>query len=116
MVPPRLSRSTRARTPSGCSRAWGAASSPTRPIFPTPATGLVVRAVDFNGAGLTGLAVLGPDGLSIYQSNGHGGFLPPTEYDVGFEPNGLTVADLTGNGIADLLVSNPLRRRAGPLR
>ena len=28
--------------------------------------------------------------------------------DVGFEPNGLTVADLNGNGKADLLVSNPL--------
>ena len=39
-------------------------------------------------------------------------FWPPTEYNVGFEPNGLTVADLTGNGKADLLVSNPLRRRA----
>ena len=28
--------------------------------------------------------------------------------NVGFEPNGLTVADLNGNGNADLLVSNPL--------
>ena len=74
----------------------------------TPSTGLVVRAVDFSGNGLTGLAVLGPDGLDIYKSDGHGGFLPPTDYDVGFEPNGLTVADLTGNGKADLLVSNPL--------
>ncbi len=42
------------------------------------------------------------------MSNGQGGFLPPTEYDVGFEPNGLTVADLNGNGNADLLISNPL--------
>ena len=49
-----------------------------------------------------------PDGLFIYVSNGHGGFLPPTKYNVGFEPNGLTVADLTGDGKADLLVSNPL--------
>ena len=36
------------------------------------------------------------------------GFLPPTEINVGFEPNGLTVADLNGDGIPDLLVSNPL--------
>ena len=61
----------------------------------TPATGLVVRAIDFNGDGLTGLAVLSSDGLFIYRSDGHGGFLRPTELDAGFEPNGLTVADLT---------------------
>ncbi|HKI18895.1 MAG TPA: VCBS repeat-containing protein, partial [Isosphaeraceae bacterium] len=84
----------------------GRLSNPT--YVPTPAAGLVVRAIDFNGDGLTGLAVLTPDGLFIYRGNGQGGFLPPTELDVGFEPNGLTVADLTGNGKADLLVSNPL--------
>ena len=101
----------------------GLLSNPT--YVPTPATGLVVRAVDFTGDGLTGLAVLSPDGLYIYVSNGQGGFLPPTEYDVGFEPNGLTVADLNGDGKADLLVSNPLgdvqvligqRRRHVPAR
>ena len=84
----------------------GRLSNPT--YFPTPATGLVVRAIDFNGDGLTGLAILTSDGLFIYRSDGQGGFLPPTEIDVGFEPNGLTVADLNGNGNADLLVSNPL--------
>jgi len=84
----------------------GLLSNPT--YVPTPAAGLVVRAVDFNGDGQDGLAVLSPEGLFIYRSDGQGGFLPPTELDVGFEPNGLTVADLTGNGKADLLVSNPL--------
>ena len=84
----------------------GRLSNPT--YFPTPATGLVVRAIDFNGDGLTGLAILSPDGLFIYRSDGQGGFLPPTELNVGFEPNGLTVADLNGDGKADLLVSNPL--------
>jgi hypothetical protein len=84
----------------------GRLSNPT--IFPTPGTPLVVRAVDFSGNGLYGLAILTSDGLYIEKSNGQGGFLPPTEIDVGFEPNGLTVADLNGNGIPDLLVSNPL--------
>ncbi len=84
----------------------GLLSNPT--YVSTPGTGTVVRAIDFNGDGQTGLAVLGPDGLFIYQSDGHGGFLPPTQLDAGFDPNGLTVADLTGNGDADLLVSNPL--------
>ena len=84
----------------------GLLSNPT--YVSTPGTGTVVRAIDFNGDGQSGLAVLGPDGLFIYQSDGHGGFLPPTQLDAGFDPNGLTVADLTGNGDADLLVSNPL--------
>ena len=84
----------------------GRLSNPT--YIPTPTAGLVVRAIDFNGDGQTGLAVLSPQGLFIYRSDGQGGFLPPTELAVGFDPNGLTVADLTGNGKADLLVSDPL--------
>jgi len=84
----------------------GSLSNPTS--FPTPASGLVVRAVDFGGGGPDGLAVLTSQGLLIYRSDGKGGFLPPTELNVGFEPNGLTVADLNGDGKADLLVSNPL--------
>jgi hypothetical protein len=85
----------------------GVFSNPTE--IPTPASGLVVRAVDFGNSGSTGLAVLASNGLYIYvRGNGPGGFLPPTFYPVGFEPNGLTVADLSGNGKADLLVSNPL--------
>jgi len=84
----------------------GRLSNPTS--FPTSTTGLVVRAIDFNGNGLTGLAILSPGGLFIYRSDGQGGFLPPAELNVGFEPNGLTVADLNGDGKPDLLVSNPL--------
>ena len=76
-------------------------------IFPTPGNTLVVRAVNFGDGGPAGLAILTSAGLFIERSNGDGGFLPPTEINVGFEPNGLTVADLTGNGDADLLVSNP---------
>jgi FG-GAP-like repeat len=76
-------------------------------IFPTPGNPLVVRAINFGTDGLAGLAILTSDGLFIERSNGDGGFLAPTEINVGFEPNGLTVADLTGNGDADLLVSNP---------
>ena len=44
--------------------------------------------------------------MSIYLGNGKGGFLPPTTYNAGSDPTGLTVADLTGNGRPDLLVSN----------
>jgi hypothetical protein len=73
----------------------------------TPESGIAVKAVDFAGNGLYGLAVLTGDGLEIYVPNGSGGFLPPVTYDVGFEPNGLAVADLNYDGKADLLVSNP---------
>ncbi len=84
----------------------GLVSNPT--YFSMSGAGLVVRAVDFNGQGLTGLAILTSDGLFIFRGNGQGGFFPPTEYDVGFEPNGLTVANLNDNGNVDLLISNPL--------
>jgi hypothetical protein len=76
--------------------------------FPTSTSGLVVRAIDFGGDGVDGLVVLGPAGLFVYRSDGQGGFLPPTELNVGFEPNGLTVDDLNGDGKPDLLVGNPL--------
>ncbi len=84
----------------------GLVSNPT--YFSMSGAGLVVRAINFDGQGLTGLAVLTSDGLFIYRNNGKGGFLPPTEYNVGFEPNGLSVANLNDNGNADLLISNPL--------
>jgi large repetitive protein len=83
----------------------GRLANPT--ISPTQGTALLLRALDFGDDGLTGLAILGPDGLFIYRNDGRGGFLPPTEYNVGFEPNGLTVADLSGNGKPYLLISNP---------
>ena len=38
--------------------------------------------------------------------NGHGGFDAPVSYDVGFEPTGLTVADINGDRVPDLLIGN----------
>jgi hypothetical protein len=73
---------------------------------PIDVSGLIVRAIT-SANGQTELAILTPDGLSLEQSNGFGGFLPPVTIDVGFEPDGLTVANLTGSGASDLLVGNP---------
>jgi len=76
-------------------------------VFPTDGSGLVVRAINL-GNGVTGLAILTPGGLYVEPSDGYGEFLPAVKFDVGFEPNGLTVANLGGSGASDLLISNPL--------
>jgi hypothetical protein len=74
--------------------------------IPTASPAQVVRMGDFNGDGVDDLAVLTADGLSIYLGNGKSGFLPPTTYAVPSEADGLTVADLLGNGKVDLLVGD----------
>src|SRR5262249_50292679 len=66
----------------------------------------VVRMGDFTGNGIDDLAVLTSKGLNIYLGNGKGGFLPTTTYAVPAEADGLTVADLLGNGKLDLLVGD----------
>jgi hypothetical protein len=76
-------------------------------IFPTGGNTLVVCTVILPN-NMNGLAILTTDGLFIEPPDGHGGFLPPTEYNVGIEPDGLAVASLSGNGIPDLLVSNSM--------
>jgi hypothetical protein len=66
----------------------------------------IVRAADFTGNGINDLAVLSGDGLRIYLGDGKGGFLPPTTYAVPPESDGLTVADVTGDGKLDLSVGD----------
>ena len=61
---------------------------------------------DFTGNGIDDLAVLTTSGVSIYLGNGKGGFLLSHTYPVGPESDGLTLADLTGNGKLDLLVGD----------
>lgn len=63
--------------------------------------------------GLLDLAVLneGSNDVSIFLNDGRGGFITMPRVDAGQEPTGLAVRDVTGDGIADLLISN----RAGDL-
>jgi hypothetical protein len=82
----------------------GALANPQVILTSTPAT--LVRSGDFTGNGLDDLAILGPDGVTIYLADGHGGFEPPTTYATGPNPTGLTVADVNGDRIPDLLVGN----------
>jgi hypothetical protein len=72
----------------------------------TGSPGEVVRTADFNGDGISDVAVLTANGVSIYLGNGKGGFAPPVTYEAGVNPTGLTVADPLGNGKLDLLVGN----------
>ena len=76
--------------------------------FPTKTPARVVRVADFNHDGVSDIALLSADKVSVYLGDGKGGFLPPTSYDAGPDPTGLTVADVDGDndGKLDLLVGN----------
>ena len=74
--------------------------------LPTQGPAQVVRMGDFAGNGIGDLAVLTAAEVSIYLGDGKGGFLPPTDYAVPPESDGLTVANLNGNGKLDLLVGD----------
>jgi hypothetical protein len=84
----------------------GALANPVRDSTSTPAS--LVRAGDFNGDGLTDLALLGPDGVTIEMNDGQGNLHPTATYNVGPNPTGLTLADLNHDGKLDLLVGNAL--------
>ena len=74
--------------------------------LPTSGPTLAVRTADFNGDALADLAVLGANGLSIWLSNGEGGFTDVASYNVGPDPTGLAIANLNGSRTPDLLVGN----------
>ncbi len=76
-----------------------------RPM-PTSSPGVVVRAGDFDGDHVEDLAVLTTEGLLVSLSDRRGGFLPPELLPAGPMPNGLTLADVNGDGHLDLLVGD----------
>ena len=80
----------------------GALANPRRFFTTTPATAVV--AADFNGDGVSDLALLGSDSVSVYLGDGRGGFVDEPPIRVGPDPTGLSVADL--NSHPDLLVSD----------
>jgi hypothetical protein len=76
---------------------------------------------DFNGDGKLDLAVVGTsgtqDGVYVLRGNGNGGFLSPFLFlPTDTSSAGATAADLTGNGVLDLVVANSLAATVSVLR
>ena len=67
---------------------------------------IAVQIADFNQDGNPDLAILGPNGLSIWLGNGKGGFALASTYAVGPDPTGLAIADSNGDKSPDLVVGN----------
>jgi hypothetical protein len=66
---------------------------------------------DFNGDGLSDLAVTGAGGVRVLLGNGDGTFLTsPVSYLAGSGPISAAVGDFNGDGSADLAVANEVSR------
>jgi FG-GAP-like repeat len=74
--------------------------------LPTTGTTLAVRVADLTENNIDDLAILGADGVTIWLGNGQGGFVQGPTYNVGPDPTGLTVANLDGSQLPDLVIGN----------
>jgi len=86
-------------------------------FFPTPSPPSSIAAGDLSSNGIDDIvtsSVVGADPVNVLMANGNGTFQAPRQYDVGPGQSGaltagyrqVALADLTGNGVEDIVVPN----------
>jgi hypothetical protein len=103
-IPNEISSDVRVFKNDGC----GGFSAPVVHQLPSASTPSPNEGSDFNGDGVTDLAVanLGGASVSILIGDGAGGFRPHVTYPVGSQPRGIAVLDVDVDGDADVATSN----------
>ncbi len=74
--------------------------------IPTQQPAQIVRMADLANDDIEDLILLGTSQVTIMLGNGQGDFQKLASYNAGPEPDGLTIADINGDGIPDILIGN----------
>jgi FG-GAP-like repeat/FG-GAP repeat len=88
----------------GVLQGLGAGQFANATTLPMNGPALAVQSIEIDGS--PGLAVLGPNGVTIWQLDGAGQLIPSAPFNAGPDPTGLTVADVDGDGVSDLVGGN----------
>jgi hypothetical protein len=89
-------------------RGIGSASFLNPQIFPTGSHPAAIRVGDLTADGHADAVVLEDSRVEVFLGDGVGGFKRMPPIDAGAAPTGLTIADINGDGIPDLVVGNAL--------